>query len=222
MPSISHPRTNTRAEEVARKLKGIERYNPNCRPMLEDYVQYQIENRFYDFDANMALLKMYQFDPSYFQADKVADILLLALTNLPKSDFLLCKYLLDTQKCQENSRIVEALQFAELLESCRFQDFWELLERTTVKIPGFEDRIREFICQTINRTYQTINQQELQSALGRLNNNDFEALIKTRGWKVLADDPNYIWIANHEENIKSRNIVEKIKFEHVAPVMNII
>ncbi len=74
------------------------RYNPNCRPMLEEYVQYQIENRFYDFDANMALLKMYQFDPSNFQADKVADILLLALTNLPKSDFLLCKYLLDTQK----------------------------------------------------------------------------------------------------------------------------
>ncbi|CAF4385248.1 unnamed protein product, partial [Rotaria sordida] len=26
--------------------------------------------------------------------------------------------------CQENPRIVEALQFAELLESCRFQDFW--------------------------------------------------------------------------------------------------
>jgi hypothetical protein len=98
MPSVSQSRTNTRAEEVARKLKGIERYNPNCRPMLEEYVQYQIDNRFYDFDANMALLKMYQFDPSNFQSDKVADILLLALTNLPKPDFLLCKYLLDTQK----------------------------------------------------------------------------------------------------------------------------
>jgi len=98
MPSVSQSRVNTRADEVARKLKGIERYNPNCRPMLEEYVQYQIENRFYDFDANMALLKMYQFDPSNFQADKVADILLLALTNLPKPDFLLCKYLLDTQK----------------------------------------------------------------------------------------------------------------------------
>lgn len=66
--------------------------------MLEEYVQYQIDNRFYDFDANMALLKMYQFDPSNFQAEKVADILLLAVTNLPKPDFLLCKYLLDTQK----------------------------------------------------------------------------------------------------------------------------
>jgi len=41
---------------------------------------------------------MYQFDPSHFQGDKVADILLLALTNLPKPDLLLCKYLLDTQK----------------------------------------------------------------------------------------------------------------------------
>jgi len=110
--------------------------------MLEEYVQYQIDNRFYDFDANMALLKMYQFDPSNFQGDKVADILLLALTNLPKPDFLLCKYLLDTQKvfstkfifllnskflfsqCQENPRIVETLQFSELLESCRFQEFW--------------------------------------------------------------------------------------------------
>jgi hypothetical protein len=62
-------------------------------------------------------------------------------------------------------------------------------------------------------------------------------LIKTRGWKAVADDASYIWIANHEENIKSRNIVEKIKFERkfsfnkksrfilffldVAPVMNI-
>jgi translation initiation factor 3 subunit K len=69
------------------------------------------------------------------------------------------------------------------------------------------------ICQTINRTYQTISRQELQLALGRLSNNEFEALIKARGWKVATDDPNYVWIANHEENIKSRNIVEKIKFE---------
>ncbi|CAF1348226.1 unnamed protein product [Adineta steineri] len=222
MPSVSQSRTNTRAEEVAKKLKGIERYNPNCRPMLEEYVQYQIDNHFYDFDANMALLKMYQFDPSNFQGDKVADILLLALTNLPKPDFLLCKYLLDAQKCQENSRVVEALHFSELLESCRFQEFWEQLERASVKIPGFEDRIREFICQTINRTYQTISRQELQLALGRLTTHEFEGLIKTRGWKILPDDATYIWIVNHEENIKSRNIVEKIKFEHVAPVMNIV
>lgn len=79
--------------------------------MLEEYVQYQIDNRFYDFDANMALLKMYQFDPSCFQADKVADILLLALTNLPKPDFLLCKYLLDTQKVMRKKRSLFSPEF---------------------------------------------------------------------------------------------------------------
>jgi hypothetical protein len=30
-------------------------------------------------------------------------------------------------QCQENPRIVEALQFAELLESCRFQEFWVII-----------------------------------------------------------------------------------------------
>ena len=75
--------------------------------MLEDYVQYQIDQRFYDFDANMALLKMYQFDPNHFDAESVANILLLALTNLPKPDFLLCKYLLDSKRVSSTRLIVQ-------------------------------------------------------------------------------------------------------------------
>lgn len=77
------------------------------------------------------------------------------------------------------------------------------------------------ICQTINRTYQTIDRKELQLALGRLSTNEFENLIKSRGWKAAEGDANYIWIANHEENIKSRNIVEKIKFDRKLTVNTI-
>jgi len=222
MPSVSQVRVNTRADEIAKKLKGVERYNPYNRELLQDYVQYQIEHRFYDFDANMALLKMYQFNPDFFQPAIVANILLLALTNLPKPDFLLSKYLLDTQKCQQSAVLQQILHYAELLESCRFQEFWEEIDSNIIKIPGFDDRIRDFICQTISRTYQTINRQELESALGRLPPSEFDTLVQSRGWKELPDDPNYVFIANHEENIKSRNIVEKIKFEHVAPIMNIM
>lgn len=94
-------------------------YNPNSRPMLEDYVQYQIDNRFYDFDANMALLKMYQFDPTHFNGDCVANILLLALTNLPKSDFLLCKYLLDSRRVKANQFRSSWIPRICLLEVCR-------------------------------------------------------------------------------------------------------
>ena len=37
-----------------------------------------------------------------------------------------------------------------------------------------------------------------------------QKLIKNKGWNHLSD--NYLVVANHEENIKTKNIVEKIKF----------
>jgi hypothetical protein len=49
---------------------------------------------------------------------------------------------------------------------------------------------------------------------------EFDTLIKARGWKVESDNPNYVWIANHEESIKSRNIVEKIKFDRTYIIVN--
>lgn len=36
-------------------------------------------------------------------------------------------------------------------------------------------------------------------------------LIKAKGWK--KTDDNYVFVANHEESIKTKNIVEKIKFD---------
>lgn len=36
-------------------------------------------------------------------------------------------------------------------------------------------------------------------------------LIKSKNWKKLED--NFVFVANHEESIKTKNIVEKIKFE---------
>ncbi len=36
-------------------------------------------------------------------------------------------------------------------------------------------------------------------------------VIKAKGWKKLDD--NFVFVANHEENIKTKNIVEKIKFD---------
>jgi hypothetical protein len=38
-----------------------------------------------------------------------------------------------------------------------------------------------------------------------------QKLIKSKGWKKLDD--NYLVVATHDENIKTKNIVEKIKFE---------
>lgn len=43
-------------------------------------------------------------------------------------------------------------------------------------------------------------------------------LIKSKNWKKLED--NFVFVANHEESIKTKNIVEKIKFEDVSSVMS--
>jgi translation initiation factor 3 subunit K len=42
-------------------------------------------------------------------------------------------------------------------------------------------------------------------------------LIKAKNWRKLDDG--YIVVANHEESIKTKNIVEKIKFSDVSSVM---
>jgi hypothetical protein len=49
---------------------------------------------------------------------------------------------------------------------------------------------------------------------------EMNKLIKSKGWKKLED--NYVFVANHEENIKTKNIVEKIKFDGKFSKVNIL
>ena len=63
----------------------------------------------------------------------------------------------------------------------------------------------------MSKTYQTIDYKELKEIVGNLKDDEMNKLIKSKGWKKLED--NYVFVANHEENIKTKNIVEKIKFE---------
>ena len=45
-------------------------------------------------------------------------------------------------------------------------------------------------------------------------------LIKSKNWKKLED--NFVFVANHEESIKTKNIVEKIKFEGLFIIILIL
>ena len=83
--------------KVASMLKGVDRYNPQNIPTLEDYVNLQAREYGYDLEANLALLKLYQFKPNDFNLNVVCQILLKALTNLPNSDFVICKCMLSQQ-----------------------------------------------------------------------------------------------------------------------------
>lgn len=205
-------------------ISGIERYNPDNIPFLEEYVQYQIKEKKYNLDANLALLKLYQFNPNHFQTLVTAHILLKALTNLPHSDFLLCKSLIDNSRLENEALLHKIADLSDLLERCQFREFWTLLRQDKANyadvvshVAGFEEGITEFILHIVSKTYQTIHYTELKEILGNVSNDELNKLIKSKGWKKLEDD--FVAVANHEENIKTKNIVEKIKFEDISSVM---
>jgi hypothetical protein len=71
---------------------------------------FQVRDGFYNFQANLAVLKLYQFNPQLFKMPIATAILLKALTNLPSTDFQLCRALIQEtevriEKCIPNTCI---------------------------------------------------------------------------------------------------------------------
>uniref|UniRef100_A0A8D3BC23 Eukaryotic translation initiation factor 3 subunit K n=2 Tax=Scophthalmus maximus TaxID=52904 RepID=A0A8D3BC23_SCOMX len=212
---IEQMRTN-----VGKLLRGIDRYNPENLATLERYVETQAKENSYDLEANLAVLKLYQFNPAYFQTQVTSQILLKALTNLPHTDFTLCKCMIDQTHQQEERPIRQILYLGNLLETCHFQSFWTSLEENRELIDGitgFEDSVRKFICHVVGITYQTIEHRLLAEMLGDPLDTQVKVWMNKYGWTENEDGQ--IFIYSQEESVKPKNIVEKIDFESVSSIM---
>merc|ERR1719273_1345107 len=125
-------------------LKGIERYNPENIKTLEHYVDLQSREKGYDLEANLALLKLYQFNPTH--------------TDMKEEK----KYHVVSDKMHVVVKIL--LYLADLLEMCQFKVFWQQIHAQAdlvTSVEGFEDAIRKFVCHVICITYQTIEESVL-------------------------------------------------------------
>lgn len=85
------------------------RYNPENIATLERYVELQARENTYDLEANLALLKLYQFNPGTYQNTYACQILIKALTNLPHTDFVLCKCLLGQDQVNEKVFLLSSI-----------------------------------------------------------------------------------------------------------------
>uniref|UniRef100_A0A069DPL7 Eukaryotic translation initiation factor 3 subunit K n=2 Tax=Panstrongylus TaxID=65342 RepID=A0A069DPL7_9HEMI len=205
-------------QTVASMLQGIDRYNPDNLSTLERYVEIQSQENAYDLEANLAVLKLYQFNQNY-NKDITCQILLKALTNFPHTDFILCKCLLNQTLCEE-SPIKEIITLADCLECCDFEHFWKEvneMQELCARIIGFQDSIRKFVCHVVGITFQTIQRSLLSQLLGGVDDHTLKHWVQKYGWKEIAN--NMIFIANQDENIKTKNITEKIDFDSVAGIM---
>lgn len=216
-------------DQIRDMLKGIELYNPNNLDILLQYLDEQCADNHYDLEANLTILRLYQFrvntDLNESDCDKkvIIKILLKALTALPNTDFILCKSLIHPSLFEEETIDLEfqhVLNLHKNLETCNFEEFWKLLRSDPgvyLNITGFEDSIRKFICYVVKITFQTIPKELLCKLLGGLEETQLKYWIKINEWE--EREPGFVFISNQEELIKSKNIKEKIEFDSVARVV---
>ncbi|XP_055597142.1 eukaryotic translation initiation factor 3 subunit K [Uranotaenia lowii] len=199
-------------------LKSIERYNPEHLKVIEAYVEEQARDNQYDLEANLACLKLYQFNPQLMNLDVTYIILLKSLTNFPHTDFTLCKCLLLPAQMNDDT-VKEIIYLADILEKCDFTLFWSRVASNAQfvkKISGFYDSIRKFVCHVVGITFQSIDKSYLVRLLGDVDDNVLRVWVKKNNWK---EDGQYITVAQQEGNIKTKHITEKIDFENLGPLM---
>lgn len=172
-------------EQEVLTLLQHNRYDPNSLPRLEQFVDCQVEQQFNDSEANLAVLKLYQFYPQKYNPSVVSKILIKALMNLPSTDFLCALYLIPERR-QIDEPIPVISRLATMLETGRFTQFWAesgACADLLASVPGSLDSIREFMLSVVARTYHTIDVSVLAEVIN-LNEERAVQMVTAKGWTV--------------------------------------
>ncbi|KAI8075494.1 armadillo-type protein [Gilbertella persicaria] len=204
-----------RPQNIATMINGVERYNPENVTVLEEYLTKQCESKEYDLEANLALLKLYQFNPSLAKEPVIVKILVKSLTAIPAPDFNLCLYLLAEHAHLESIEKLTDLQ--QLLEQARYAKFWQSdLKPWTAVVPNFESEIRRVVARVMAMSYQTITASALAANLG-LTGDAFDQFCASQQWQKSGD---LVQIPINKDNeAKAVVIRENIKFEQLTKVI---
>lgn len=226
----------SRTELIENLVCGVDRYNPSNVGILEDYLYHQIRSEEYDCLANLAILKLYQFNPDLFNPDVVINILLKALTAEPFPDFNLCISLLDDRPIGGTVDEPDPLHtllplltnLYNLLHQCRFSAFWALYrsdeleivrENYTFECVGFENSIREVAARSVKATFSRINSQRLGSYVD-LSGPELETWIAKQGWSLDSSTDVVSVPPNPDNQIESIVIQEHIKLPQLGKVIS--
>ncbi|KAJ5933353.1 Winged helix-turn-helix transcription repressor DNA-binding [Penicillium verhagenii] len=216
---VAFDKCDTRPAHIDAILNGLDRYNPETTTVFQDYVVQQCENRVFDCYANLALLKLYQFNPHLLQPDTVTNVLVKALTVFPSPAFSLCLSLLpantqpfaatqEAQTASQNSDFVESVQklsrLSTLLESAQYTQFWSTLNSDdlyadlTADVAGFEELVRIRIAVEVGKSFRSITTESLEQWLDLRNGEALEKFVTdVCGWKV---DGTAVTVPTNKEN----------------------
>ncbi|KAF7593418.1 hypothetical protein BBP40_011520 [Aspergillus hancockii] len=223
----------TRPANIDAILSGLDRYNPETTTVFQDYVAQQCEDRTFDCYANLALLKLYQFNPHLLQAETVTNVLAKALTVFPSPAFSLCLALLpahtqpfpsSTTDASQTSDFVESVQklsqLSTLLESAQYAQFWSTLNSDdlyadlTADVAGFEELVRIRIAVEVGKTFREINAEVLEQWLDLRSREALEKfVVEVCSWEVDKSGANtVVKVPSNKEN----EVRSEVKSERVG------
>ncbi|KAI6005248.1 ARM repeat-containing protein [Pisolithus orientalis] len=226
---------STRTELIENLVSGVDRYNPSNVSILEDYLYHQIRSGEYDCLANLAILKLYQFNSDLYNPDVVVNILLKALTAEPFPDYNLCTSLLDDRLVNMNPDEPDPLpvllpiltNLYNLLHQCRFPAFWtfyhsdeleSLRENYIVECVGFEEAIREVAARAVKATFTRIGLDRLGTYVD-LSGPELEMWIEKQGWSLDISIRTVSIPSNPDNEIESVVIRENVKLAQLQKVI---
>ncbi|KAF2084541.1 ARM repeat-containing protein [Saccharata proteae CBS 121410] len=224
-----------RPQHIDDILNGLDRYNPETTAVFQDYVMQQCENQTYDCYANLALLKLYQFNPHLARDETITNILVKSLTVFPSPDFSLCLSLLPPHILSPISSSVanpaagdpalsEAVQklsiLNNLLSGADYTAFWSTLDSDDLyadliaDVAGFEELMRVRIAVTVSQAIREIERPILESWLNTKGGEFDRFVSEVCGWAV---EENIVKVPINKENEAKGTVVrENVKFDQFS------
>ncbi|EPT04250.1 hypothetical protein FOMPIDRAFT_1058067 [Fomitopsis schrenkii] len=226
---------STRTPLIENLVSGVDRYNPNNVGILEDYLYHQIRSQEYDCLANLAILKLYQFNPDLYNPDVVINILIKALTSSPFPDFNLCLSLLDERPVNQNADEPDPLPsllpllttLYNLLQQCRFPAFWAtyrseeaeaLRDNYTIECVGFENAVRDIVIRAVKAAFKRIGSARLSSYLD-LSGEEMDTYVEKLGWSIDASTGVVTVPPNLDNNPQSTVVQESIQLPQLTKII---
>ncbi|KAA8896756.1 hypothetical protein TRICI_006841 [Trichomonascus ciferrii] len=220
-----------RPEQVDSILNSLDRYNVDNIKVLQEYVQKQAQEGGIDIVANLALLKLYQFNNHLAKDDIVVIILSKALVRFYSSDFTTALHLLpgyvtttvDPQPDSLTDQCQKLLKLYELLDGCKYSEFWQLFksddsyEDMVADVNGFADDLRLSIAKTVEVAAKRIPVKVFQNWCN-LSDAKFKEWVESNlGWTI-KDDSVEVPL-NKDNDAKPVITSETVKFEQLNRII---
>ncbi|OCF33429.1 eukaryotic translation initiation factor 3 subunit K [Kwoniella heveanensis CBS 569] len=189
---------STRPEPIHELIHGVDRYNPSNLPFMEEYLNTQVREGDYDIFANLAILKLYQFNPQHSNPDIIVHILIKALSaTVHGPDFNLCLGLLKEPSAiiqdieSDDESLVAIIPFLqnlhELSRTCQFTKFWKELNGESEAANAIRTRYLPQHASPLD-TLRAIFSTSAAASFSRISLNqlsrwlDFSSVDETKAW----------------------------------------